>query len=1113
MVDGVKIRDYDPSFFGRSGREIYEQPGLRDVITSPEQGRSFNLMSREGSRNLFNAIIRPSDWRTTLGQQPAAESNYRLDTGEYAPRGSVRARTGLSGLEIRPPSNISDDYLIRGFGQGAFGGEETSFDFTFEDQAPETIARAGNIGVLAQDPSGIAMAQAPFDLSKPLRFSRTSEADFGAFGAGKFSDTGQASANLSAPQAGFGFNNQIQNYLRGSGESQTKEFSGGAGENLATEINRLGSTGELEGQLASLGISGVGKLAGMGAGAALSAANLGMLSNPATALVGLATLPLSYFGGQALGRLASNYRTDRLTDTKATAESGLGSLSTLGLEGPGEFDFSRQAQGQANVTNPSRTGFGLTASDVYTGLEQEGKARLDPKASGRMMLGADIGGVSDTLLREHEIVKKSAGNWDEDRSYSAQAGSEQSQQAGLLGQAQVQNLEQMRRQSVPHDWISQNIDPQTQQNFQAYKERYPGLFGNYRDIDDYITREYFRQNPQAELEFNQLANVDTISNAIATPMYKDTPFQGLDYRQEEDLGVESGGQISLSGPGDVDISNITDVSKTQRTTPQGGAFGSTLGYNAQSIIDAQLQSQLDATLSGAGAQTNAVNQMKFNFNDEEYGATLQLNAQRFINNLEEQIPQTRDSQLFIQSLRDNPELTALFEQGLPPETIVKATMDYDNTNKTFTNKLAWEQNQNYQAAQGYDPTPDQPNSGDEVGLVNIFGDVPQLDPGRLYNVGYKDVISYNTDYKLPTPLTSISNEYLADQYQWDQDLANQLYYYTPGQSELYNTLAQEFINRRYDLTDQYDNTLSDQYLQQISGLSEGQGLEGYSYEDLQNLQDLLQQERQYDIEEAPRLDGQISQEYFIPETVQIDPTFNSPILGVGGGKYKGFYQDPRSGAQLANADVLEKYYDLSKWQPGQMIDQEWAHIMGMAPGYPGAGDVRLDPATGQPLTSARELTPEEFAEAQIKRLPEEYTWEARQYDPLMEKVQVGVQSPFPVSPFPVQTNPMLGRMQAVMSSRLNQPYTPIYQEYQSGWKPGQDTETRTFAENPTKYNTSGLAGGQPMPFLSSLSPFSISDRLPLYAKDPDYLNYDTYQSALSQQIRNYLAQNNLNIPV
>lgn len=1086
-ITSLGAGDLDRSFYGRSGSELYNQPGLRDYMSSPEQGQQFNTISREASRNLFNSVIRPSDWKSVLGQQPSAQSNYRLDTGEYTPRGSVRSRTGLSGMEVRSPFSLNDNYQIGGFGQGAFGGQESSFDFQFEDQSPETIARAGNIGVLTSDQSGVAMSQAPFNLSEPLNFSRTSETDFGRFGSGSFSDVGQASATLQSPQGGFDFNNQIKSYLRGSGESKTKEFSKGEGLNQYLENTKVGSTGQFEEMAAKFGIAVASKLASMGISTALQAAQLAALSNPATALVSLATLPISYFGGKAAGRLASKYRTDKITDTKATAEAGLGSLTSLGMEGPGQFDFNRQAQSQANVINPSKTGFGVTASDVYTGLGQQGSMNLGPKATGRMMLGADVDGVSDTLLKEHETIKKSAGNWNEDKSYSAQAGSEQSQQVGLLGEGQVQNLDQMKRQSVPDSWVSQNINPQIQENFQTYKDRYPGLYGNYANADDYITREYFRQNPQAELQFNQQGNVNTISNASAVPMYGDTPFEGLDYQQRGNLGVDAGGRISLSGPGGADISNIADVSTTQRTTPQAGAFGSTLGYNTQSVIDAQLQSQLDATLSGAGAQADAVNQMKFNFNDNEYGATLQLNAQRFINNLEEQMPQTRDTQVFINSLRNNPELTALFEQGLAPETIVKATLDYDNANKTFSNQLEWEQQQNYQQAQAYDPTPDQPNSGDEIGLANVFGDVRQIDPGKLYNVGYTDVLDYSTDYKLPTPLTSVSNEYLADQYNWNKELANQMYYYTPGQSEAYNALANEFINRRYDLTDQFDTSLTDQYLSQIG--QEGFDLGGYSLEDFQNIQDLLQQERQYDIEGAPSLSGQMSQDYFLPETTQIDPQFKYTIEGVGRGKYKGFYQDPRTGENYANADVLEKYYDLSKWAPGQKHQDEGAHRLGIAPGSQGAGNVRIDPVTGQPLTAQRELTPEEFAASQVKRLPEEYTWEAQQYDPLMERVQTGT----------LYYN------------------TPIYGDRQTGWSPIDEYQTRTFAEAPTKYNTSGVSGGghqsHYIPYAWMIWAGLNQNTLPTYATDPDYLNYQNYQSALGREIQNYLDQNNVNRPV
>ncbi len=1100
MSDGLSFLgsgDLDQSFFGRSGANSFNQQGLRDTVSSPEQGQQFNTISREASRNLFNSIIRPSDWKSVLGTQPKAESNYRLDSGEYTPEGSVRSRTGLSGLDVRAPSSMQQDYSIRGYGPGTkFGGSEDSYDFTYQDEEAQRIARTGTLGALSQDQSGVAYSQAPFDMSQPYQFGESGETEFGRYGGGSYSSQGQASADLQAPQSQLNLNNQIQKRLAGSGTSRMQQSTGGEGQNTANEITKVGSTGEWESRATKLGIAAATKAASMGVTSALAAANMAAWTNPVTAAISLASLPLQYFGGKAAGRVSEKYRTDKFFDTTARAESGLGSATELGLEGPGSVDFSQDILGQASATNQSKSGWGGVGSDVYTGLGQRAGMRLGPQAQGNINMLSDVAGASDTLLKEHEIIKKSGGNYTDDKSYSAQGASDQAQQATLLGQANIQNQEQMARQSVPQEWVSSNVDSQMVDNFQTYKDRFPGLYGNYANADDFITREYFRQNPQAEAEFNQQANVETISNATASPMYGDTPFTGLDYNERNNLGVDAGGQISLSGPGGVDATNLADVSTQQTTKGLPSGWGTTLGYNTSSTIDAQLNSELTASLTGLGAQANAVNDLKFNFNDTEYGATLQLNAQRFINNLEEQMPITRDSQLFIEGLRTNPELTALFEQGIAPETIVQATLNYDNTNKTFQNKLEWEQEQNYQQAQVYDPTPDQPNSGDEMNLANIMGDVRQLDAGKLYDVGYTDVLDYTTDYKLPTPMTNQSNEYLADQYNWNQELNNNMYYYTPGESDMYNSLAGEFVNRRYDLTDQFDTTGADQYLQQIQGLQEGQGMDNYSYEELQNIQNLLQQERQYDLDPTGRsLTGEMSQEFFLPETEAIDPQFKYSVEGIGGGKYKGFLQDPRL-AQPNVADTLDKYYNYDNWFAGQKMRNEVAYMSGRTPGMAGSGNERIDPVTGQPLTAAREMTPEEFAQVQITR------------DKTAADI-AGIESP-------TYQQELENRVQTVLNPAYN-PFwagsTPtIQQNYQY------DVGQEVYDQDLAKYNQ--YAGADAYSGLNKYTPqyatnYSYFGLPPTTYHAGSTINpeYNNYQSQLGSSIQDYLAQNNLNSPV
>lgn len=1066
-------RGNDP-FFSQLMNGQYSQPGLRDTISSPIQG--FIPSSRDAARNFQYSILQPSQWRSSLGLQNEAQTDWRYGSGDYSTPGSVRGRTGYSGFELDNPYSLLDEVSPYTTGNSSFGGIEKTFEYSHGDEGSNTIARSGKLGGMASDQSGVSTAQSQYSFSDPYSYSDSGNTEFGDYGSGSWSDTGNVNATL-VPGGNYTFNNQISRSQQGSGQSTMTESQSGEGNSLMQAMNNVKSTGELGGRVAQLGITAAGKLAGMGVSAALQAANLAMLSNPATALIGLATLPISHFGGKAVGRLLAESEKHKYTNTKSTAESDLSSLTNLGLQGEGSLDFNKYLTGQASVATPSASGYGNTASDVYTGLGQRANMRLGPNASGSVNLLGDVGGVSDTLLSEHELEKKSKGNWSSNKSYNAMAGSEQSQQSNLLGQATVLNKDQMLRQNVPQDWVSQNIDPQITDNFDTYRKRYPGLYGNYNSVDDYITREYYKQNPQAAASFGLNSDISTISNAVARSPLTGMPSGDLDYRNENRQGVDIQGNIALSGSGGVDVANGASINTTQTTRPQAGAFGTTLGYNTSSALEAQLNSELAASLNGLGAQADAVNELKFNYNNTEYGATLKLQAQRFINDLETQLPMSRESQAFIESLRNNPELTALFEQGLPPETIVRASLDYDKTNKTFSNRLEWDQNQNYQAAQVYDPTPDQPNSGDEVGLANIFGDVRQLDAGKLYDIGYKDVLGYDTNYKLPTPITTQSNEYLQDQYNWNKELANNMYYFTPGQNEAYNALANEFINRRYNLQDNFDTSLTDQYLSQIG--QDGFDLGNYSLEDFQNLQNLLQQERQVDLnpQEAQNF---MEQSYYLPDQQVLNPNFNYYIAG------KGYYQDPRLN-DVTKTDLLEKYFDYSRWQPGQSVQDEWAHYVGMAPGSPGSGNRRIDPITGGYLTDAREMTPEEFAQVQVENLPNDYTWQSQIYDPLIQKGLTGY--------------------------RLTSSWQPVYGDIQTGWTPSDNYETKTFSDVPTKYYGGGYSG-TPIYYSNpfGFGPSYFSGYSNSYATDPFYMNYNAYKAALADAQSRYLA-GATNIPV
>lgn len=956
-----EVNKRDSSFFGRTG-DIFNQQGLRENQMSPAGGNQFNVMSREATRSFYDSIIRPNNWRSILGTQPQSQSNYRLGTGEYTAPGSVRARTGLSGAELRAPNSIDDSYEIDVFGPGAsFGGTENVFEFN-----DKITSRAGTLGAQASDRSGTAQAQSNYNYNEGLEFEDSGGKELGSFGVGNYGTTGSFDSTLSNP-SNINFNNQVTRRTKGSGENLFRQSAEGAISSDFTGSEAIKSTGELEGNLARLGIAVGTKLASYGATTALTAANMAMMTNPATALIGLASLPISYYGSKAAARLAGDYEINKRWDTSAKAEAGLESLANIGMEDQGVFNYNNESFSNASTLNQGNRGF--AQSEVLAGLNQRASGRgIDGSAINTDLYG-DVGGVTDTHLTEMERIRKSKGDWNPKKQFHSDADAATSQQINLGQGIQATNTQEMSRQAVPDEWVAQNISPDLINNFERLKARFPGLYRNYNDADDYITREFFRQNPQVEAAINQQANVQNLAQAQS---------QGTDFQQEIQNQAESDSVIKLSGQGGVDLGQSFNLNTQQQTGRQRAPFSGTHASRAtpSSTIDLKLESELSNTLKGKGAQAEAVNDLKFQFNNTDYGATLKLQSQRFINGLEQQLPLTRENQVFINSLRDNPELTALFEQDLAPETVIDAVLEYDNINKTFKNELSYVTNDNYQQAQLYDPTPEAPNSGDEIGLANIFGDVRQLDRGRLYDLGYTDTYDYDVDYKLPTPLTNQSNEYLEDQRVISGQIDNSLYYFTPGESERYNALASEFINRRYDLTDEFDTSMTDSLLNQIEGMQEGQGWDDYSSEEYQTLANLLRQERQYDLEGMnPTTSGVLSsQNYFLPETEEINPIWD---YYVNQKTKKGHYVDPRWTDQ-GTADTLEKYYDFSQ-TPYGMEDYDLSMIRsGRAPGSVGYGAVKVDPETGKALTEARELTPTEFAEAQVKKDPN-YTWDADLY--------------------------------------------------------------------------------------------------------------------------------------
>jgi hypothetical protein len=924
-LDLRESQRFNDPFFTPLQENLYSQNGSRQLESSPMQG--FIPSSREAARNFQASILQPSSWRSSLGLDNQAQTSWRTGGGSYSTPGSSRGRSGYSGFELSNSEDINGTINPYTTGKAKFGGNENVFELSFQDELPTNIVRTGVTAGGINDNSGNVLGQSSYNFNKPYNFSESDSKDYDikrGFGEGTFSREGQMSANLRTPSGGLSLDNSIQKRVEGSGYSKlAKTIGGDAFQNQYTTTADSSMEGAQEKQLDQLG----------------------MMMAP-----WYVSLPVNF----AMEALAPDQRTTTKINSyiNPRVESDLTQNTRIGMTSPGDFNYSDNARTSSMVELP-----GIKDSYAMSSIDTQGDQRASGRLSGNGSMGVsmlqNLGGVSNTDLTEkdvYETVTKFGKPETTNTMYFSNASGAQSQDATQAMNLQANNTTNLKDTTAPAEWVTANINKDLLDNFDSYKSRYPGLYGNFASKDDYINRKYLAQNPQTTLSAQQLAEIITKGKTESPDNYimgngvvTGSPENDLDMTNRQNVLTKS--DLSLSGQAAANVINNVDVSTQQQTNNQRDDFVGALSGNwannlvspnvtvnpgASSQIDLNIESNQQIALQGLGAQADLVNELKYKFNDKDYGATLRLQAQRYINGLEEQLPMTRDTQNFINSLRSNPELVSLFEQGLPPETIVKATLDYDNANKEFASKLDWTSNSNYKQSQTYDPTPDKPNSGDEMALANIMGDVRLLDPGKLYNIGVTDEFSYTPDYKLTAPLTNISNEYITSDSPYSNSVKNDLYYYTNGINDLYNNAAQEFINRKYDLQT-YDPTYQSsinelaKYNDIFSGANTDSAIMndlykgGYSAQDFTNIRDLLQAELEKDSSGNtynPTQTGSVGKEFALPETENVNTNYGvfniDPFYGFNRGKGLPLGRlDPRA-ANPTDAQWLEKYYNFSQ---------------------------------------------------------------------------------------------------------------------------------------------------------------------------------------------------------
>jgi hypothetical protein len=323
----------------------------------------------------------------------------------------------------------------------------------------------------------------------------------------------------------------------------------------------------------------------------------------------------------------------------------------------------------------------------------------------------------------------------------------------------------------------------------------------------------------------------------------------LNTSQNATSSIANQGLISLPGTGLITNQGASSSSNSGKVSAEGKLIGE----------QAQVQGLLDLK----------------NSYGKDQKIKLQLDQQA--KSITDIIPQSDENINLINKIKDFPELASLFNNpSNTPEFIASIISSY---NKNETDSLeGWNiipgvgasakyghyisGNNNLQASsqvnrsrtqtQEYDPTPNDPTSGDEVQLANVGGRVVAIPKGQLITQNYKNSVStYSPEYDVAM------NNYISNGQQGDvpvntgdiytKDYDYNQYFWANGDNQDVNMLMGGLMSRAYDDQAGYDYTGADSIYNQIRGLDSTASWGGYNYSQLQSMADMYDLERQRDL--------------------------------------------------------------------------------------------------------------------------------------------------------------------------------------------------------------------------------------------------------------------------
>lgn len=656
------------------GKMAPDRGGLASPMQQP--GISGGGLQGNMGRGAYSPIM-SSNWQSSLGLAPAAA----YDGG--ARGGNSRVNTGRSAGIYQGKSDLESKDNVQTYskdGSVSYGGNRNTFNFAYGDQDAQQIAESGNIGLYAKDRSGQALSVNPMNnLSEQQQWDKQTDMS----GKGYSTEQGFYNASLDNPSDKIIFNNNINQSLVGKGSTQS--------------LSQGASDQDTDSQV---------------------------LENKSKATPILSSLPL--IGDMFKGH---SRKTRDIYNVDTNAQQGM--VSSGNLNAPGSAEYGIQAG--AGMYNSMDTGAGLiplieSSADIQG--RQGGRLQMQRGGQGYLIQSNAGDALGGALLEDKQSSNKRILGREHNERNIAGGASDLSANADVSTQVGVRGRGSITNNPVAQDWIDKNINKDIINNFDSYKSRYPGLYSRYADANDMIQKQYAIANPQASASYDN--SVEATARAAAN---------GVSSAVQANAGLS--GNIAASGGVSGDLAAKASAAANQQggfiSNPYGGV-SSYLGSHSQSESGkieltgdiksdkAVLQSVTDIAGALAGGGANAIQ--------------VKQELSSMVEDISSKLPANEYGDVLLQKLKDSPELAVLFSMNGTPEAIANSIINYSAEkhdtgynvgNHNFVAYIktgeAGSGNINAQTSleaqrkraitREVDPTPDKPNSGDEIVYANI----------------------------------------------------------------------------------------------------------------------------------------------------------------------------------------------------------------------------------------------------------------------------------------------------------------------------------------------------------------------------------------------------------